>query len=46
MNKTRKIKNKAHVKKKNKNNEKYEGNISNIDKIKVDDKVGCITVKN
>ena len=46
MNKTRKIKNKAHVKKKNKNNEKHEGDISNIDKIKVDDKVGCITVKN
>lgn len=48
MNKTRKIKNKTHVKKRNKSNEKHQGNIGNIkiDKIKVDDKVGCITVKN
>ena len=46
MNKTRKIKNKTHVKKRNKSNEKREGNIINIEKIKIDDKLGCITVKN
>ena len=48
MNKTRKIKNKTHVKKRNKSsNEKHkEGTIGNIDKITIDDKVGCVTVKN
>jgi len=46
MNKTRKIKNKTRVKKRNKSNEKREGNISNIEKIKIDDKLGCIIVKN
>jgi predicted metalloendopeptidase len=50
MNKTRKIKDKIHLKKRNKSNEKYDegtiGNIDNIDKITIDDKVGCVTVKN
>lgn len=47
MNKTRKIKNKRDVKERNKSNEKHEeGIISNIDKITIDDKVGCVTVKN
>jgi putative endopeptidase len=46
MNKTRKLKNKTHVKKRNKSNEKREGNINGIEKIIIDDKVGCITVKN
>ena len=46
MNKTKKIKIKGHVKKRNKSNEKREGNIGGIEKIIIDDKVGCITVKN
>jgi putative endopeptidase len=46
MNKTRKIKIKGHIKKKNKSNEKREGNIGGIEKIIIDDKVGCITVNN
>ena len=47
MNKTKKIKNKTHVKKRNKSNENHEeGTIGNIDKIIIDDKVGCVTVKN
>ena len=47
MNKTKKIKIKGHrAKKRNKSNEKREGNIDGIEKIIIDDKVGCITVNN
>jgi predicted metalloendopeptidase len=46
MNKTRKIKNKTRLKKKSKSNEKRQGNIDGIEKIIIDDSVGCITVKN
>ena len=46
MNKTRKIKIKRYAKKRNKSNENREGNISGIEKIEIDDKVGCITVNN
>ena len=46
MNKTRKIKIKRYAKKRNKSNENREGNIGGIEKIEIDDKVGCITVKN
>ena len=50
MNKTRKIKNKTHVKKRIKSNEKRnekrkEKDIS-IEKIIIDDNVGCVTVNN
>ena len=49
MNNTRKIKNKtAHaVKKRNKSNKhRHENKIGSVEKIIIDDKVGCITVKN
>ena len=46
MNKTKKIKIKGHAKKRNKSNEKRQGTIGGIEKIIIDDKVGCITVKN
>ena len=44
MKKTRKIKIKIHVKKRNKRHETSEG--SDVEKIEIDDKVGCITVNN
>ena len=46
MNKTKKIKMKGHAKKRNKSHEKREGNIGGVEKIIIDDKVGCITVNN
>ena len=46
MNKTKKIKMKGHSKKRNKSHEKREGNIGGVEKIIIDDKVGCITVNN
>ena len=46
MNKTKKIKMKGHAKKRNKSHEKREGNIGGIEKIIIDDNVGCITVNN
>jgi len=46
MNKTKKIKMKGHAKKRNKSNEKRQGTIGGIEKIIIDDKVGCITVNN
>ena len=46
MNKTRKNKKKTHVAKISKGNESHKEKSSNIDKIIIDDKVGCITVNN
>ena len=46
MNKTRKIKNKTRVKKRIKANEKRKEKDISIQKITIDDKVGCITVNN
>lgn len=44
MNKTKKIKVKEHAKKRNKSHETSQG--SDVKKIEIDDKVGCITVNN
>ena len=44
MNKTKKIKIKGHAKKRNKRHEISQG--SDVKKIEIDDKVGCITVNN
>ena len=46
MNKTKKIKMKGHAKKRNKSNEKREGNIGGVEKITIKDDIGCITVNN
>ena len=46
MNKTRKNKKKTHIINKNNEYHSHKEKIGNIDKITVDDKVGCITVNN
>jgi len=46
MNKTRKIKNKTHVKKRIKSNEKRKEKDISIEKIIIDENVGCVTVNN
>ena len=46
MNKTRKIKKKETMEKKNHENKNNETKIKDIEKIKIDDVVGCVTVNN